>query len=83
MRHIVLAGAAVLLMAGPALAQSTTPPATVPAGCNQHGVPDCGPYTPQANGAYNGGGMVLEGVPGGPAPRATQPLPPMPVSPPQ
>jgi hypothetical protein len=29
---------------------------------------DHGPYTPQANSAYQGGGVVLQGAPGGPAP---------------
>ncbi len=30
---------------------------------------DHGPYTAQANQAYQGGGMVLEGAPGAPPPR--------------
>ncbi len=30
---------------------------------------DKGPYTPEANAAYQGGGVVLQGAPGGPAPR--------------
>ena len=29
---------------------------------------DRGPFTPEASRAYNGGGVVLEGAPGGPAP---------------
>ncbi len=41
-----------------------------------NGMPvDHGPYTPQANGAYQGGGMVLEGAPGAPPP-TPQPTPP-------
>jgi len=78
MRHMLLAGTAALLIAGPALAQSAIPQG----GCYHNGIPDCGPYTPEANGAFNGGGMVLENPAGGPPRRATQPLPPMPVSPP-
>lgn len=45
---------------------------------------DKGPFTPEANRAYNGGGAILEGAPGGPRPPASsvlqqpqgQPLPP-------
>lgn len=40
---------------------------------------DRGPFTPEASRAYNGGGMVLEGPPGTPAP-APQPTAP-PVAP--
>ena len=29
---------------------------------------DQGPYTPDANAAYQGGGMILQGAPGAPAP---------------
>ena len=36
---------------------------------------DKGPYTPSANGAYQGGGVVLQGAPGAPAPMP-QPTPP-------
>ena len=78
MRSILLAGAAALLIAGPAAAQSWHHYR----GANQ-GIPDYGPYTPEANGAYAGGGMVLESPPGYPPPRATRALPPMPVSPPE
>lgn len=45
---------------------------------------DQGPFTPEANRAYNGGGAILEGAPGGPPPPASavlsmptgRPLPP-------
>jgi hypothetical protein len=30
---------------------------------------DKGPYTPEANAAYQGGGVILQGAPGGPAPQ--------------
>ena len=36
---------------------------------------DRGPFTPEANRAYQGGGVVLQGQPGGPAPMP-QPTPP-------
>ena len=29
---------------------------------------DKGPYTPEANAAYQGGGVILQGAPGAPAP---------------
>lgn len=32
---------------------------------------DKGPFTPEANRAYQGGGVILEGVPGGPPPPAS------------
>ena len=32
---------------------------------------DQGPFTPEANRAYNGGGAILEGAPGGPPPPAS------------
>ncbi len=50
---------ALVVLAGPCLAQSTTRP--------ERPV-DHGPFTPEANRAYNGGGAVLEGAPGAPAP---------------
>lgn len=47
-------------------------------------VNDKGPFTPEANRAYDGGGAIIEGAPGGPPPPASavlgmptgQPLPP-------
>ena len=36
---------------------------------------DHGPFTPEANRAYQGGGMILQGAPGAPAP-TPQPTPP-------
>lgn len=36
---------------------------------------DKGPFTPEANRAYQGGGMVLQGAPGAPPPQP-QPTPP-------
>ena len=77
-------------LAMPALAQTAT--TTTPHHARPHarssaysgGPVDHGPFTPQANRAYNGGGAILEGEPGGPPPPASavltqprnQPLPP-------
>jgi hypothetical protein len=36
---------------------------------------DHGPFTPEANRAFMGGGVILQGAPGGPAPRP-EPTPP-------
>jgi hypothetical protein len=36
---------------------------------------DHGPFTPEANAAFQGGGMILQGAPGAPPPRP-QPTPP-------
>jgi hypothetical protein len=36
---------------------------------------DHGPFTPEANSAYQGGGVILQGAPGAPAP-TPQPTPP-------
>ena len=36
---------------------------------------DHGPFTPEANSAFQGGGMILQGAPGEPAPRP-EPTPP-------
>ena len=74
MRRLLFAGTAALLMAGPALAQSTYQQG----GCYRNGIPDCGPRTPGADSAFAGGGLVLVNPSGGPPPRATQPLPPPP-----
>ncbi len=72
---------AVILMGGltaaPVLAQTTdtsTPKTTHKA--TGPGAPvDYGPFTPQANAAYQGGGMILQGAPGAPppTPEATPP----------
>ncbi len=59
----IIAGiATVVLMASPCWAQERPLPQseTKPV--------DHGPFTPEANRAYRGGGVILEGVPGGPPP---------------
>ena len=82
MRLTTLFAAALTLMAGPALAQATSPDASPPPAPHRrpaHPVParhghmggspiDHGPFTPAANRAYQGGGVILEGAPGAPAP---------------
>ncbi len=80
--------AGVVLATAPVIAQAASDRSKAARGCapNIHtycggtvrspGPPiDRGPYTADANAAYMGGGMILEGPPGGPAP-APQPMPP-------
>jgi hypothetical protein len=52
----------VLLSGGAAMAQSA------PAGPSGEVPVDKGPNTPAANNAYQGGGVILQGAPGAPAP---------------
>ena len=80
----ILTFAAVAALAAPALAQ------TAPRHPTRHARPhharaqpaasagtplDRGPFTPEANRAYQGGGVILQGAPGAPAPtpQATPP----------
>ncbi len=81
MRKLLAVSMVALFAAGPVLAQPAssqdyagTQPMQKPKGGWPKPV-DHGPFTAQANAAYQGGGMVLEGAPGGPVPR-TQPTPP-------
>lgn len=67
----MLAGAAALIQ--PASAQSGASSQARTA-APQRPV-DHGPFTPDANRAYQGGGVVLQGAPGAPAP-VPQPTPP-------
>ncbi len=55
----------VLMGSSGAASAQTTPPKPI----------DKGPYTPAANGAYQGGGVILQGAPGAPAPKP-EPTPP-------
>lgn len=79
MRMIVVLALA-SLAAAPALAQQPRHRAERPI--------DNGPFTPEANRAYMGGGVILEGAPGAPAPPASDVLnlprssPPPPLPPP-
>ena len=61
MRLLLIATAVATLASGGVLAQST-------AGGERP--VDQGPTTPDANSAYQGGGVVLEGAPGAPPPPA-------------
>ncbi len=75
MRALHLAALAAVLAGGPVLAQPAAIPDSGSVDTGSHtrrspGPPvDRGPYTPQANQAYQGGGMVLQGAPGAPAPK--------------
>ena len=89
MRPTTLFAAAFVLMAGPVLAQTTPPDVSPPSAPHRrpahpasarhghtNGSPiDHGPFTPAANRAYLGGGVILEGAPGAPAP-TPEPTPP-------
>ncbi len=82
MRPTVLFAAAFALMSGPVLAQTTPSQAPAPSAPHRRpahpafarhghmsGTPnDRGPFTPAASRAYQGGGVILQGAPGGPAP---------------
>ena len=69
MIKLVTAGLMVIL-GSPALAQSTPPRAPTP-----EKPIDNGPTSPQANSAYQGGAVVLQGAPGAsaPTPQPTSP----------
>lgn len=90
MRMAALFVATLAVLAGPVLAQTPPERAARPAAPHRkpmhHVSPqsrghtgtspvDVGPFTPEANRAYQGGGVVLQGAPGAPAPtpQATPP----------
>lgn len=71
MRSYALIALGVVALGGPALAQ--TAPVPEPAAPSTGGAPiDRGPLTPDANRAFMGGGAVLQGPPGAPAPPPMQ-----------
>ena len=77
MRMVWLIAAIAMLGGATAVAQpaaSTSPPAARSA---QTPI-DHGPFTPEANAAFQGGGMILQGAPGAPPPRP-EPTPPGPT----
>ncbi len=81
MRKLLAVSVIAVFAAGPVLAQSVSmpydhapEPMKPPKGGWQKPV-DNGPYTAQANAAYQGGGMILQGAPGAPPPRV-QDIPP-------
>jgi len=77
MREICIVTLIAMLASGSVFAQ--TAPASGTTGVQRGHSPgapvDYGPFTPQANRAYQGGGMVLQGAPGAPPPRP-EPTPP-------
>ncbi len=88
--RIIVTLATVAALAAPALAQTAPQPPTPPQHPVRHararhlhaqpasspGTPlDRGPFTPEANRAYQGGGVILQGAPGAPAP-TPEPTPP-------
>lgn len=79
MRLVLLATAAIAIASLTAQAQprTVTLPDTQPQVSRPTGEKpiDHGPTTPESNNAYQGGGVVLQGAPGGPAP-VPQPTPP-------
>ena len=77
--RMCLTATGMCLISGLCWAQTGTPrpPATAKfhTGSSTIRPVDKGPYTPQANAAYQGGGVILQGAPGAPAP-VPQPTPP-------
>ncbi|MEJ0020017.1 MAG: hypothetical protein WDN25_26415 [Acetobacteraceae bacterium] len=80
MKQLALVAMVLSLGGGAALAQSA-PGGAIPGGATSGGATpgrtaprgsgtpiDHGPFTPEANRAYQGGGMILQGAPGAPAP---------------
>ena len=66
--EVCLVALIAILVSGPVFAQ----PADGPTGQTRRSpnTPlDFGPFTPEANRAFQGGGMILQGAPGEPAPR--------------
>lgn len=83
MRLAVVMGLAAVCASGPVLAQQPGDQSATTAhprhtrtysGSPEKPV-DHGPFTPEANSAYQGGGMVLQGAPGAPPP-TPEPTPP-------
>jgi len=76
MRHLYLVALLASLACTPALAQAPTGASQSPQTRRSPNVPvDHGPFTPEANRAFQGGGMILQGAPGAPPPRP-EPTPP-------
>jgi hypothetical protein len=70
MRNVILVTLIAVLAGGSAFAQpagQTRRSSEIPA--------DHGPFTPEANRAYQGGGVILQGAPGAPPP-SPEPTPP-------
>jgi hypothetical protein len=76
MREVCLVALIAMLASGSVLAQPATGSGTTAQPRRSYGPPiDHGPFTPEANAAFMGGGMILQGAPGAPAPRP-EPTPP-------
>jgi hypothetical protein len=75
MRKVCFVVLSAMLASPPVAAQpAPTPQPTMKSPAHQ--IPlDKGPNTPQANAAYMGGGVILQGAPGAPAP-TPEPTPP-------
>jgi hypothetical protein len=81
MHRIYLLGGTMLFVATSAFAQPVSGHDSTPSTqshtrhvSRSHGTPlDRGPFTAEANRAYQGGGMMLEGAPGEPAPSLATP----------
>ena len=71
MRRTLSLAVLAAVLASPAMAQPAPPAGARP----PQSTIDRGPNTPDANRAYNGGGVVLQGAPGAPPP-PPQALPP-------
>ena len=71
-----VAALAAMIVSGPVLAQPTTGSSNPAQARRSYGPPiDHGPFTPEANAAFMGGGVILQGAPGAPPPRP-EPTPP-------
>lgn len=73
MRWVWLMTGLMVLGTGPAVAQqaTTVPHTRAQAAQGSQKPVDYGPYTPEANKAYMGGGVILQGPPGAPPPPAS------------
>jgi hypothetical protein len=76
MREVCLVALIAMLVSGSVLAQPAPGSGATAQPRRSYGPPiDHGPFTPEANAAFQGGGMILQGAPGAPAPRP-EPTPP-------
>jgi hypothetical protein len=76
MRKACFAALIALTTSGPVLAQTATGSSAAVQPRRPYATPlDRGPFTPEASRAYQGGGVILQGAPGAPAPAAA-PTPP-------
>ena len=70
MREFCLGVLMTMLVGGPVLAQPSTGTGITAHTRRSHETPlDRGPFTPEANQAFQGGGIILQGAPGAPPPQ--------------